>query len=61
MTLSPKIPRALLVPVQERLHARTDEEHKMVEDNENGGFPHAVKLRDYLFLLYHCSNLNESL
>ena len=47
--------------VQERLQARTDEEHKMEGDYENGEFPHAVKLRDYIFSLYHDSNLNECL
>ena len=38
-----------------------DEEHKMEEDDENGEFLHAVKLRDYLFLLYDGSDLNENL
>ena len=33
----------------------------MEEDNENGEFPHAVKLRGYLFPFYQGSNLNESL
>ena len=56
--LSPRILRAPLLPVQERLQARTDEEHKIEEDDENGEFPHVVKLRDYLFLLYRGSNLN---
>ena len=34
---------------------------KMEEDDGNGEFPHAVKLRDYLFCLYHSSNFNGSL
>ena len=33
----------------------------MEEDDENGEFLHAVKLRDYLFCLYRGSNLIESL
>ena len=49
------------MPVQECLQAHTDKEHKMEKDDENGEFPHAVKLRDYSFSLYHGSNLNESL
>ena len=34
---------------------------KMEEDDENGEFPHAVKLRDYIFCIYRGSNLNESI
>ena len=33
----------------------------MEEDDENGEFSHAAKLRDGLFYLYRGSNLNESL
>ena len=61
MTLSPRIPRAPLLLVQERLQARTDEEHKMEEDSENGEFPHSIKLRDNLLSIYHGSTLNERL
>ena len=60
-TLSPRILRAPLLPDQGRLQAHTDEEHKMEEGNENGKFLHAVKLGDNLLLLYHSSNLNESI
>ena len=51
------------MPVQERLQAHTDEEHKMEEDNENGEFPHAVnlKFRDYLFCLYHVDSRSNCL
>ena len=59
--LSPRIPKASRLPVQECMQAHMGKDMKMEEDNENGEFLHAVELRDYIYCLYCSSNSNESL
>ena len=60
--LSPRIPRAPCLPVQEHICKLIWVKNtKMEEDDENGKLPHAVKLRDDIFCIYRGSNLNESL